>query len=44
MAAFVTRLRPGRLPVRAARQLPDQPTTLWMEPSSTGVARRRGAL
>ena len=43
-AAFVTRLRPGRLPCQAARQLPDQSTTLWMEPSSTGDTRRRGAL
>jgi hypothetical protein len=42
-AAFVTRLRPGRLPRQAARQLPDQSTTLWVEPSSTGDARRRGA-
>ena len=43
-AAFVTRLRPGRLPSRAARQLPDQSTTLWVEPSSTGDTRLRGAL
>ena len=43
-AAFVTRLRPGRLPRQAARQLPDQSTTLWMEPSSIGDTRRRGAL
>src|SRR3954462_10764832 len=42
-AAFVTRLRPGQLPGRAARQLPDQSTTLWVEPSSTGDPRRRGA-
>jgi hypothetical protein len=42
-AAFVTRLRPGRSPSQAARQLPDQSTTLWVEPSSTGNARRRGA-
>src|SRR3954467_5240746 len=42
-AAFVTRLRPGRLPRQAARQLPDQSTTLWMEPSSIGDTRRRGA-
>src|ERR1700736_5523727 len=27
-ATFVTRLQPMRLPTRAARQLPDQPTTL----------------
>ena len=39
----VTRLRPNRLPSRAARQLPDQSTTLWVEPSSTGDTRRRGA-
>ncbi len=43
-ATFVTRLRPGRLPDQAARQLPDQPTILWMEPTSTGVTRLRGAL
>jgi hypothetical protein len=42
-AAFVTRLRPGRLPGQAARQLPDQSTTLWVEPSSTGDTRLRGA-
>jgi len=42
--AFVTRLRPGQLPVQAARQLPDQPTILWVEPPSTGVTRLRGAL
>src|SRR3954466_5975480 len=42
-AAFVTRLRPGRLPRQAARQLPDQSTTLWMEPSTIGDTRRRGA-
>ena len=42
-AAFVTRLRDGRLPNRPARQLPDQPTTLWMVPSSTGDPRLRGA-
>ncbi len=29
---------------RAARQLPDQSTTLWVESSSTGDTRRRGAL
>ena len=43
-AAFVTRLRPVRLLEQAARQLPDQSTTLWVEPSSTGDTRRRGAL
>ncbi len=42
-AAFVTRLPPGRLPCQAARQLPDLSTTIWVEPPSTGVARRRGA-
>src|SRR3954467_10121919 len=31
------------LPGQAARQLPDQSTTLWMEPSSIGDTRRRGA-
>ena len=43
-ATFVTRLRPVRLPSRTARQLPDQSTTLWVEPSSTGDPRLRGAL
>ena len=43
-AAFVTRLRPDRLPGKAARQLPDLSTTIWVDPSSTGVTRRRGAL
>src|SRR3954466_352892 len=43
-AAFVTRLQPSQLPGQAARQLPDQSTTLWVEPSSTGDTRRRGAL
>jgi hypothetical protein len=43
-AAFVTRLQPNRLPGRAARQLPDQSTTLWVESSSTSDPRLRGAL
>ena len=43
-AAFVTRLQPCRLPGRAARQLPDQSTTLWVESSSTSDPRLRGAL
>src|SRR5436309_8766623 len=43
-AAFVTRLQPFRLPSRAARQLPDQSTTLWVESSSTSDPRLRGAL
>src|SRR4051812_49697354 len=43
-AAFVTRLQPSQLPGQAARQLPDQSTTLRVEPSSTGDTRRRGAL
>ena len=42
-AAFVTRLRSVRLLVQTARQLPDQSTSLWVDPSSTGNARRRGA-
>src|SRR5262245_23182052 len=40
---FVTRLRPFRLPGRAARQLPDQSTTFRMESSSTDGSRLRGA-
>src|SRR6202011_1001690 len=43
-APFVTRLQPFRLPGRAARQLPDQSTTLWVDSSSTGNSRLRGAL
>ena len=42
-AAFVTRLRPVRLPVQAARQLRDQSTTLWAESSSAGDTRLRSA-
>ena len=43
-ATFVTRLQPFRLPGRAARQLPDQSTTLRVESSSTDDSRLRGAL
>src|ERR1700677_5158481 len=43
-AAFVTRLRPRELPLQTARQLPELSTTLWVEPSSTGHTRLRGAL
>jgi hypothetical protein len=43
-ATFVTRLQPLRLPARAARQLPDQSTTLRVDSSSTSDARLRGAL
>src|SRR4051812_45479684 len=43
-AAFVTRLRPDRLPNQAARQLPKQSTTLRVKSSSTGGSRLRGAL
>jgi hypothetical protein len=42
-AAFVTGLRRDQLPGHAARQLPAQSTTRWVEPSSTGVSRLRGA-
>jgi hypothetical protein len=41
-ATFVTGLRDGQLPDRPARQLPDQPTTLWVEPSPL-VIRAFGA-
>ena len=43
-ATFVTRLQPMRLPAQAARQLPDQSTTLRVESSSTDDPRLRGAL
>ena len=43
-ATFVTRLRHLQLPARAARQLPDQSTTLRVESSSTDDPRLRGAL
>jgi len=43
-AAFVTRLRPGQLPSRTACQLPELPTSLRVDSSSTGVARLRGTL
>jgi hypothetical protein len=42
-AAFVTRLQPGQLPNQAACQLPELPTSLRVDSSSTGVTRRRGA-
>jgi len=42
-AAFVAGLRPGQLPIRVARQLPDLSTTFWVEPSSTGDTYLRGA-
>jgi len=42
-AAFVTRLRSSRSPDQTARQLPEQSTTLWVEPPSTGETRHRGA-
>ena len=43
-ATFVTRLQPCRLPGQAARQLPDQSTIIWTEPSSVDTPRLRGAL
>ena len=44
IATFVTRLQPSQLPNQAARQLPDLSTSIRVDPSSTGVTRRRGAL
>src|ERR1700676_2260875 len=43
-ATFVTRLQPYRSPGRAARQLPDQSTIIWVDSSSTSDSRLRGAL
>ena len=43
-ATFVARLQPSQLPNQAARQLPDQSTTIRVEPSSTDDSRLRGAL
>src|SRR6266849_3552016 len=43
-ATFVTRLQPVQLPAQAARQLPDQSTTLRVDSSSTDDSRLRGAL
>src|SRR6516165_5223208 len=43
-ATFVTKLQPSQLPGQAARQLPDQSTTLRVESSSTDDSRLRGAL
>jgi hypothetical protein len=42
--AFVARLRPGQLPDRATRQLPDLSTIIRVESSSTDDSRLRGAL
>src|ERR1700756_5683706 len=44
MAAFVTRLQPRWLPIQAARQLPEQSTTLRVAPTATGDTRIQGAL
>src|ERR1700738_3574611 len=43
-ATFVPRLQPMRFPAQAARQLPDQSTTLRVDSSSTDDSRLRGAL
>ena len=43
-ATFVARLQPSQLPNQAARQLPDQSTTIRVESSSTDDSRLRGAL
>jgi hypothetical protein len=43
-ATLVTRLQYARLPKHIARQLPDLPSIIWVEPSSTGISRLRGAL
>lgn len=40
----LTRLRSGQLPNPTARQLRDLSTTIWIEPSSAGDTRHRGAL
>jgi hypothetical protein len=44
MAAFVTRLQPRWLPIQAARQLPEQSTTLRVAPTATGDTRIQGAV
>jgi len=41
---FVTRLRPGQLPNRVARQLLDLSTIIWVEPSSTDDSLLQDAL
>src|SRR6202040_3492914 len=43
-ATLVTRLQPMRVPAKAARQLPDQSTTLRVDSSSTDDSRLRGTL
>ena len=43
-ATFVARLRPGRLPDQAARQLPDLSTIIRVRSSLTDNSRLRGAL
>src|SRR6202790_4420297 len=40
---FVTGLQPSQLPSQAARQLPDQSTTIRVDSSSTDDSRLRGA-
>src|SRR5947209_4627011 len=43
-AAFVTRLRPVRLPAEPLVSYQSLPTTPWVDPASTGEPRRWGAL
>src|SRR5438309_2035696 len=43
-AAFVTRLRPVRLPAEPLVSNQSLPTTPWVDPASTGEPRRWGAL
>ena len=43
-ATFVTRLRPGQLPDRVARQLPDLSTIIRVKPSFTDDSHLQGAL
>ena len=43
-AAFVARLQPGKLAPKPLASYQIKPTTIWVEPSSTGNPRLRGAL
>lgn len=43
-ATLVTRLQYAQFPIHTAHQLPDLPSIIWVEPSSTGISRHRGAL
>jgi hypothetical protein len=43
-ATLVMKLQYAQLPAHTTRNLPDLPSFIWVEPSSTGISRHRDAL